>query len=619
MNSTALLLKPLYLLVRLCCVWAGLALAGCAHFGAPWAGPEPLAWRFDGTAAEQFNAYRALMTRPGRASAWADELQAAAQGADAQAATALPALWALLQGLSTRERDRPHPAAGSVAIGVQGDGRGASSPAALLAPLPAVLRAPVQAQLQAMLGAQQTLTHALRHLPPELRRDALLRDDADALQIARLAPQVDLPALGAAMHTVIDATAQLRATLGRLEREGQLPRLLWRHHTPQGWVHVDTTGESRDEAPQDVWLWVKVGGDDRYRLDQFHGAGGHQRAPAVRVLLDTDGDDEYESTVAGGDASAGVLGLSLHWDGGGRDAWRCTRWCQGAALLGAAALVNEGAAADHLRAQTQAQAHAVGGLALLASNTRRVIEGSAATHYEALSDAQASAGPSGVALLVDAHGDDRYSLAARPLVAPSSQLPERNRSMGQGAGRGWRFIDSGQDVLETAGGIGVLIDLQGDDDYSAQVFAQGAGYQQGLGALIDARGSNRHHAAWYALGAAAHGGAGVFVASGAGDDDYRVSHVTALGAGHDFALGWFEDRGGNDRYAIGDVGLGVSSDRGSGVFIDTAGRNCVRIDGPQRRVMGHRFLSQPAIASAARAGSAVFTMPSFDEHCNPPR
>ncbi len=554
------------------------------------------------------------MLRPGRASAWADGAQAAAQAADSPAVNAAPALWTLLRELSARERERPYP---QMAMEAKRGESGLRDMAQMLAPLPPALREAVQAQLQAMLGAQQTLAHSLRDLPANLQRDALLRDDADAMQIARLAPHVDLPALGVAMQTVIDATAQLRATLDRMAREGQLPRLRWQQHTPQGWVHVDTTGEPSDEAPQDVWLWIKVGGDDRYRLDRFHDEAGMARGPAVRVLLDTDGDDLYESTVAGGDASAGVLGVSLHWDGGGRDEWRCIRWCQGAALLGAAALINEGAAVDHLRAQTQAQAHAVGGLALLASNTRRVIEGSAATHYEALSDAQASAGPSGVALLVDAHGDDRYSLAALPLVAPSAQLPERNRSMGQGAGRGWRFVEAGRDVLETAGGIGVLVDLQGDDHYNAQVFAQGAGYQQGLGALIDSGGRNRHQAAWYALGAAAHGGAGVFVASGAGDDDYRVSHVTALGAGHDFALGWFEDRGGDDRYAIGDVGLGVSSDRGNGVFIDTAGRNCVRIDGLQRRVMGARFVSPAAPASLARPGFALFTMAARDEHCSP--
>lgn len=602
---------------RLCSGWMCFMLPACTHLGATWVGPEPLAWRFDATAADQFTAYRALMLQPRHTRAWADDLQAAAGAADAPTAhaSAASAVWTLLRGLSARERDRSQAVSGPLAVDVQADAREALAPAPLLQPLPPALRAPLQAQLQAMLEAQQALTHALRHLPAGLQREVLLRDDADALRIASLAPQVDLPALGAAMQTLIDATAQLRVTLDRMARAGRLPPVRWQQNTPHGWLHVDTTGESRDEAPQDVWLWVKVGGNDHYRLDHFHGAPGRERRPAVRVLLDTGGDDVYDSTQPGADASAGVLGLSLHWDGGGRDAWRCTRWCQGAALLGAAALINEGAAADHLLAQTQAQAHAVGGLALLASNTHRTAAASAATHYEALSDAQASAGPSGVAMLLDAQGDDTYSLAALPRVAPSSQLPDRNRSMGQGAGRGWRLVESGRNVTETAGGIGMLIDLQGNDHYRAQVFAQGAGYQQGLGVLIDAGGANRHEAAWYALGAAAHAGVGVFVASGAGHDDYRVSHVMALGAGHDFALGWFEDRGGDDRYAIGDVGLGVSSDRGSGVFVDTAGRNAVCIEGPQRRVMGHRFLSQPAAQSAARPGSAVFNLPSFDEHC----
>jgi hypothetical protein len=262
-----------------------------------------------------------------------------------------------------------------------------------------------------------------------------------------------------------------------------------------------------------------------------------------------------------------------------------------------------------LEAQTQAQAFALGGLAFLASvgtDPTEAIKGSAqeATRYAALSDAQGSAGPSGVALLLDTQGDDHYSLSALPLVAPSAQLPERNRSTGQGMGRGWRLLQDGRAVLATAGGVGVLIDLQGNDHYSAQVFAQGAGYHEGLGLLIDGGGHNTHEAAWYALGAAAHGGAGVFVASGVGNDVYRISHVTALGAGHDASVGWFEDRGGNDHYSLGDMGLGIGSDGGSGFFLDRGGADCFEGQAAHARVQGRRvWLQHPP---RLRAGVAVF-------------
>jgi hypothetical protein len=110
--------------------------------------------------------------------------------------------------------------------------------------------------------------------------------------------------------------------------------------------------------------------------------------------------------------------------------------------------------------------------------------------------------------------------------------------MGQGAGRGWRGRGGDPDV---PGGMGLLVDLAGDDHYTAQVFAQGVGFQQGLGVLIDAGGRNRHEAAWYALGAAAHQAVGVFWASGQGDAVYSLSHASGLGAATDQSLGWFED------------------------------------------------------------------------------
>ena len=602
-----------------------LLLAMAAGLGAcevlPLAGPDARAWHDSETAADQFRVFRAVMASPRRAPVWADRLQHLSTQASPSR------LWSVVRELSARDRD----------TGLA-DRATSAGEAALDAPtrealqaLPPALRDAVHAQLHAMQIAQLDLAYALRALPADLSRDALLRPDVDVRMLARLAPRVDLPALGRAMQGVIDATAQLRLALQQLSDARALPPLVWRHLTPRGWVHLDTTGQSRRQTPEDVWLWVKVGGDDAYDLDAFAGPSS-VASPAVRVLLDTGGHDRYQASRDGGDAASGVLGLALLWDGGGDDQWRCRSWCQAAALLGAAAPVNEGAGRDTLQADTQAQAHAVGGLALLAGNPGALtLQASAATAYHALSDAQGSAGPSGVALLADLHGDDHYELAAQPVVAPSSQLPGRNRSMGQGAGRGWRLTQASdaasrahpEPVRETAGGVGVLIDLQGDDHYQAQVFAQGAGYQEGLGMLIDAAGHNRHEVAWYGLGAAAHGAAGVFLASGAGDDDYRVSHVTSLGAGHDFSLGWFEDRGGNDRYALGDFGMGLSSDRGIGVFIDTQGCNRLQIDAVPARGMGQRHRLQPVQAPATppwAEGQAVFRVArnraaESDGHC----
>src|SRR5690606_19630368 len=189
---------------------------------------------------------------------------------------------------------------------------------------------------------------------------------------------------------------------------------------------------------------------------------------------------------------------------------------QAAALFGNALLIDE-AGNDRYNARSHAQGWALGGSALL-------IDRHGNDSYHALAHAQGSAGPGGVALLIDVGGDARYTLAPLPLQCPSSQLPERNLAMGQGAAMGVRA--SASDGRSLPGGLGALIDLSGDDHYEAGVFAQGAGYFQSAGLLIDAGGSDRFDAAWYAMGAAAHGAAGVLLARGNGDDHYQASHST---------------------------------------------------------------------------------------------
>ncbi len=234
-------------------------------------------------------------------------------------------------------------------------------------------------------------------------------------------------------------------------------------------------------------------------------------------------------------------------------------------------------------ASGHAQAHAIGGLAVLHS-------GAGHDSFTAQTHAQGSAGPLGVALLFDPGGDDRYTLSNTPLLLASPQLPDRNASMGQGAGRGVR--GDSLDGRSTAGGIGLLIDLAGDDHYSAQVFAQGVGYQQGLGLLVDDGGNDHFEAAWYGLGAAAHQGAGVLLKRGTGHDHYQISHSTSLGAAHDLSVAIFVDEGGNDNYALGDLGLGAAHDNGTALFVDGGGDDSYQVSASACRALGGAYLSQ---------------------------
>jgi|694.fasta_scaffold24185_2 hypothetical protein len=420
--------------------------------------------------------------------------------------------------------------------------------------LPEPLRSAWAQQIEAVVVARHALDEALAGLDPEhlrfddslravLLRQALRGDfrEGDAVDVRHWLGRVDQAALARGMAVLLQAADHLQRTLALRA----WPALVWQHRTPWGLVRLDTTRQSGRHLVQDPLLWVSLGGDDHYR---FRSRSVNN---PVSVFMDLRGNDTYISEHDGADPSVGFLGLGLLWDGDGRNQYSGTWLAQGAALMGAGVLVDAsraGAAGSQMGASGHAQAFALDGLALL-------MAGSGDDVMSALTHAQGSAGPLGAAWLINTAGNDRYVLGNARLVQASSQLPERNASMGQGAGRGWRGREGAPD---TPGGVGLLVDLAGDDHYTAQVFAQGVGFQQGMGVLVDAGGNNHHQAAWYALGAAAHQAVGVFWARGAGADVYEVSHSSALGAATDRSVGWFEKPQGCFTASVGAFSKGAS-------------------------------------------------------------
>jgi hypothetical protein len=193
-------------------------------------------------------------------------------------------------------------------------------------------------------------------------------------------------------------------------------------------------------------------------------------------------------------------------------------------------------------------------------------------------------------VLVDTGGNDRYTLNNVPLVRPSPQLPDRNTSMGQGAGYGMRgdFFDG----RSTAGGIGLLLDLAGNDHYEAQVFAQGVGYSEGLGMLLDDGGNDRFESAWYAMGAGVHYAAGILLKRGVGNDVYRSTHEMALGSANDLSVGVFVDEGGHDEYTVGQLSLGHAHANGTGIFVDGAGNDRYTVMSATCRALGAAYLHE---------------------------
>ncbi|MEO0148861.1 MAG: hypothetical protein ABIL23_00320 [candidate division WOR-3 bacterium] len=196
----------------------------------------------------------------------------------------------------------------------------------------------------------------------------------------------------------------------------------------------------------------------------------------------------------------------------------------------------------------------------------------------------------GVGILVDAEGDDVYKLEDSAIVFPSPQSPKHNTSLGQGMGFGERRdFYNGKSL---GGGLGMLVDINGDDRYYSHVFSQGSGYWLGIGVLYDGGGNDAYSGVWYSQGASAHFGIGALYDL-KGDDVYFSSISTSQGVGHDFSYGILFDGEGRDTYTCGNLCLGSGNAQGVGVFWDMDGNMKVNLNG---RGMG---TENPAVDSTS--------------------
>ena len=300
---------------------------------------------------------------------------------------------------------------------------------------------------------------------------------------------------------------------------GRLPSDNFGRYRPRGPVEVDNGPISLSQTPRQgggrlgTGILIDYGPDsDTYRsLRMSQGAGLF----GTGILIDEGGDEVYESeTVSQG---AGAFGIGIHLDLGGQDERRAYQMSQGFAFA------------------------------------------------------------RGIGLSYDTDGNDVYFLnpgdpnvGGDPLYFSAQRAGRANSSLGQGFAFG-RRADADRTFM--SGGVGLLIDGRGDDEYTASIFAQGGGFWFGMGILADRAGNDRYDALWYAMATGAHFATGLLL-EGDGDDVYggtlpRVN-VTIAGA-HDFTASFLIDEAGNDDYRGSRISLGAGNVNGMGVFIDRAG------------------------------------------------
>jgi hypothetical protein len=397
---------------------------------------------------------------------------------------------------------------------------------------------------------------------------------AELLLLERALEKVDLPRLLAGGH---DCALAVQQSLEALQKADAPTKEAFGKpfdaaiDTP--WGQVRLCGGANDTHPRQPYLLlIDTGGDDTY----YGGGATASLENAVSLLIDLAGDDRYaddaetlakplvERDGRGGRAGlafgGAALGYAVLADVAGDEVYRTQAAGLGAARFGVGLLVDL-AGNDAYDGYAFVQGAGLAGVGALIDREGRDL-------YACFYEAQGFGAVKGFGMLLDALGDETYTAHPMPIEFPSPQTAERNVSMAQGAGYGRRADYS--DGRSWAGGVGMLIDVQGSDRYTCGVFGQGVGYWGGVGMLIDLQGDDVREGTWYVQGAAAHFAIG-YLEDRLGNDRTLAALNMAIGAGHDFSIGYYIDFAGNDEYNAPSLALGGANANGIGIFVDLAG------------------------------------------------
>lgn len=300
---------------------------------------------------------------------------------------------------------------------------------------------------------------------------------------------------------------------------------------------------------------IDLGGNDTYIWPESYDASQHGSS---HIIIDMGGNDTYRSESAFAGPGVGVFGGSIIDDFSGNDTYTSTKLASMATgLFGIGVILDR--AGDDTYTNTGPESgwsQGVGfyGVGLIIDRTGRDVY-----HAEKLS--QGVGGPRGFGAIIDGAGNDLYQ-ANGPNYASAYGTPGVYLGMSQGFGFGVRGY--------AAGGVGLIDDMGGNDQYIAGEFSQGGGYYFGLGMIRDHAGHDLYHANRYGQAFAAHQAAGILI-DDAGDDTYWSMTAASQSGVWDESVTLLLDKAGNDAYRCDGLGIGAASMQAIGIFIDLAG------------------------------------------------
>ncbi len=441
---------------------------------------------------------------------------------------------------------------------------------AQLKDVPKAVQAPLAQLVLNLLNAHHWIEMAFRNVPAEKRMAVQKRIDLDielasaldyAPEVDDVARTLDEASLWSGGLMAVEAVDEARHALSGL---GSIPPFALDWDTPLGWIRLRGGGNDVTSA-DGAFLIVDLGGNDRYT-----GAIAASAASLpISAVLDLSGNDVYTS----GDRpsqGAGMAGVGILVDAAGDDRYEAIRCGQGFGQFGLGVLADL-AGRDTYRSRFSSQGAGIFGVGVL-------LEGAGDDTYVIESNGQGYGGSGGVGTLADRLGNDSYTAVRDPAVTgrPSfhSELKVAS-SNAQGAGVGRR--GDGADGHSWAGGLGQLIDAEGNDEYTAGNWSMGMGFWFGTGLLHDGGGNDTYRSVTLSQGVGVHFAVGALIDE-KGNDRYLVEDGgrSSVGVGGDFGVALLIDVAGDDVYDVSAGGLGVSSRRSVAMLLDLGGNDRYR-------------------------------------------
>jgi len=338
--------------------------------------------------------------------------------------------------------------------------------------------------------------------------------------------------------------------------------------TPLGRIIILGTEDNSINVTNSL-LVLDLGGNDEY-----HGGAGATSYPGMpfSILIDIQGNDYYMAEGDNISQGAAICGTGILIDLEGDDKYEGADIAQGASIAGTGILYDiEGN--DSYRTHELAQGASFFGIGMLAD-----INGD--DNFYILGNGQGDGELGGVGALLNVYGNDHYTAEPWSDVYNRGDYHSKykvNASNAQGFGGGRR--GDGSDGHSYAGGLGMLIDIHGDDEYLSGNWSLGTGYWFGMGIFYDKDGNDTYSSCYFTQASGAHFAIGAFFDE-AGNDKHKLFETkgAALGFGWDYTIAFFHDGKGDDYYEASIISLGCAEIRSNAFFFDLEGDDSYRVD-----------------------------------------